>query len=248
MIGVQGFPPGVICFPSGDLQRYTDFFASALLTHVPHGTHVISIKGTLVARNKNQAVRTMLEQVPNAQWFWSMGDDHVWPPDLLPRLLARQVDVVAPVAMKRKPPFGPVVYKAQHPDGTFLRYQLHELPRAGGLLEVVNCSTAGMLVSRRVLEAVRTPEGHWFQTGQVSKDGGAEDLDFVTRVRAAGFQVWVDLDAGSTPAHPHRRSIGHLTPMTVYLAQQADGQYAIELDLDGASVALSAETGLPYEL
>lgn len=43
MIGVQGFPPGFICFPSGDVQRYTDFFASALFTHVPQGTYAVEL-------------------------------------------------------------------------------------------------------------------------------------------------------------------------------------------------------------
>lgn len=238
MIGVANYPPGFVCFPMSDLSRYSDFLISTLFTQVPQGTKVWPVKGTLVARNKNNAVREMLERTPQAEWFFSMGDDHTWPNDLIPRLLDRNVDVVAPVALKRKPPFGPVLYRAKNPDGTYRRYQLSELPK-GGLLEVVNCSTAGMLIKRRVLEAVVTDTGHWFTVGRVSPDGMGEDLNFVDRCIAKGFKVYADLDI-TYKSHPHRRSIGHISPMTVYLAQREDGTYYVELDLDyGVGVGLS---------
>jgi hypothetical protein len=46
-------------------------------------------------------------------------------------------------------------------------------------------------VRRRVLEALGAP---YWTLGQIAADEWGDDLDFCRRVRAAGFDIWCDLD------------------------------------------------------
>ena len=93
-------------------------------------------------------------------WLWIMGDDHLFDPDILNRLLARELDVVVPLVAKRMPPFEPVIFsRLVDAEGhVYKKYRYEQLPTSG-LLEVPVAGTAGMLVRRPVLNAVGDP---WF--------------------------------------------------------------------------------------
>ena len=224
-------PPGMIVLPLGDLTRYTDFWVSVLALQRPPGTRILPVKGTSVARNKNQAYRAFLTS--GAQWVWSMGDDHVFLPDILTRLLDHQVDVVAPLCLKRKPPFQPVVYRGPGEREHFLeRYTMEGLAASRGLLEVYACSTAGMLVRRRVVEAIADP---WFELGQGSTDVLGEDLHFCAKLRAASIPIYVDLDV----------TLGHQTPMTVWPERDEAGMWWVAIDADGVRIRLAPVDGAP---
>src|SRR6266498_2105759 len=145
----------------------------------PPGSKLLWTKGVDIVGNMNTMVREM-----RGEWLWILGDDHVMDPDLLQRLLARNVDVVVPLCLKRSPPYDPVVYSHQNELGEYVGA---DLP-SSGLVEVHAAGSAGMLVSRRVLAELEDPvfESH---------GGLNEDLTFCAKARDAGFRIWCDVDA-----------------------------------------------------
>lgn len=140
----------------------------------------------------------------NGDWLWIMGDDHMFEPDLLPRLLAHNVDVVVPHCLRRNPPWTPVVNSHEDDDG----WQVSADLPAEGLTEIWSAGSAGMLVRRRVFDAVEDP---WFTPAQ-DAIGLNEDIHFCRKVRDAGFKIWCDPAA----------LLGHISHYTVYPRYDAE--------------------------
>ncbi len=219
-------PPGSILVASSDLQRYPGFTISLLHLQRPEGTDVIWNAGLNPAANFNGCIRRM---PATSEWAWIMGDDHILPPDCLIKLLDRDVDVVVPLCVRRQPPFIPVLFKEQREDsplGQFPPLSWGEIP-SSGLHEVFAVGSAGMLIRRRVLEAIQDP---WFEVGQMATDRGDEDTHFCLKVRQAGFKIHFDTSV----------VIGHMTPICLWPAQNPDGSWTVSLDLgkymDGSSI------------
>lgn len=212
MQGVQTrHPPGGICIVSGELTRYGQAMRSIMGLQVPPGSASPWMMGVLVGHNINQALKAMMDR-PELQWAWLMGDDHTFPPDLLLKLLDREVDVIAPMCLNRSPPMDPTVV-----DGDLGRLvYLEDMPTSGlyklGPKQV--CGDAGLLVRRHVLEKIGYP---WHQ---LKKSGGhnAEDREFIDRVKEAGFDVWVDCD----------NVIGHMAAIE-FIPVIVDGHWEVQI-------------------
>lgn len=160
-------------------------------------------------------------------WLWFMDDDHSFPPDLLLKLIERKVDVVAPLYLTRRSPFGPVMAGAPF-EGTSKRPFYRLSPQLAGLREVDAVGTAGMLIRRHVWEAI---DPLWFTLGQIEDgeaDGFAEDLSFCRRVRKAGFKIHVDLD----------NPMGHRLGAVVTPVRLQDGRWATKISLGGREVLI----------
>ncbi len=168
-------------------------------------TRLVWADGADIVGQCNQVCRNY-----QGDWVWFMGDDHTFAPDMLQRLLDRDVDVVVPLCLKRTPPFHPVVYAGQNELG---EYYVGELPTSG-ITEIYAAGSAGMLVRRHVLEAIADP---WFE----SHGGMNEDLTFCAKVRDAGFRIWCDLDC----------TLGHISNYTVWPVVREDGWHA-ELEIE----------------
>lgn len=204
-------PPaaGTIGVLSGDLARYSDFALALMHTIKPDGTKLVWMRGVDVVSNMNMMVAAAA--TAHSEWLWILGDDHVFDPDTLMRLLAHDVDVVVPLCLKRSPPYDPVVYTHQNEIGEYVG--AHDLPEHG-LHKIHAAGTAGMLVRRRVFEAIDWPP---FAT-----EGGGlnEDLTFCKRVREAGFDIHVDVDV----------PIGHISQISVWPLFE-EGEWKIGLNL-----------------
>jgi hypothetical protein len=196
---------GTIGVLSSDLARYADFSVALMHQHTPPETKLIWTKGADVVGNMNRMVAGM-----EGDWLWILGDDHVFAPGLLLGLLGRNVDVVVPLCLKRTPPYDPVVYSHQNDLGEYVAYT--GLPEHG-LVRVHAAGSAGMLVRRRVLDAIDDPvfESH---------GGLNEDFTFCAKIRDAGFQILCDADAW----------LGHIGLVSIWPNWQ-DGEWQIQLDL-----------------
>jgi hypothetical protein len=89
-----------------------------------------------------------------------------------------------------------------------------------GLHEVRLLGTSGMLVRRRVFEALDPP----YFRASLSNDAGliGEDFDFCERARAAGFRIFADTSI----------AFGHITAATmVPVFDEAAGEWTIEVSL-----------------
>lgn len=202
-------PPGGVCLITGDLTRYGQAMRSCMWVKVPPGSTAPWMMGTLVGHNINVALQAVMDN-PAMQWAWLMGDDHTFAPDILLRLLDRDVDCIVPLCLNRKPPFDPTVA------GRGAMKSLRDMP-SSGLYELSDgevCGDAGMLVKRHVLEAIGAP---WHDLNK-SGSHNAEDREFVSRVKAAGFRVHVDCD----------NVIGHMAPVEFWPVNK-DGKWEVRL-------------------
>jgi GT2 family glycosyltransferase len=103
----------------------------------------------------------------------------------------------------------PVVNSHEDDDGWQVAADLPEQ----GLTEIWSAGSAGMLIRRRVFDAIDDP---WF-TPAPDAVGLNEDINFCRKVRAAGFQIWCDPAA----------LLGHIANYTVY-PKYADGRWELE--------------------
>ena len=221
MQGVQtNHPPGTVAMCTGETFRYSLSAQAFTCLKVPADSVNCWFMGVLVAKNLNLAIAATLAD-PKYQWIWMMGDDHVYLPDIIVRLLDREKDVVVPLCLSRTPPLDPAIavwkdakaevplpYKDEtNPDLSWCRLKrIEDLPTSGlyKLAENETCGDAGMLIRRSVLEKLKFP---WYDNLRTGAFGSftADDQAFIMKIKAAGFDIWVDLDV----------SIGHITPVTV---------------------------------
>ena len=183
---------------TGELARF-QLFQTCLfgaMAAAPRGSRLVTAMGVDLAGNCNTLVRETLQH--DTDWLWIMGDDHAFAPELLPTLVAHDVDVVVPHCLKRNPPWMPVVFAEQDAEGTYVTAELPEQ----GLVPVHAAGSAGMLIRRKVLEAIADP---WFEPDPLGT-GLNEDLYFCQKVRDAGFQI--HCDAGAL--------LGHISIHTVW--------------------------------
>ena len=210
-------PAGTIGVLVGSLARYTALFASLERVRAPRGTKLMFIEGIEVSR----ACNTMVDQM-KGDWLWIMGDDHRFEPDILTKLLERNLDIVAPLVCRRQPPFETVLYRKMVADGApNEKYALADLP-AGGLLEVDAAGSAGMLVRQRVFAAMPRP---WFEWQRQT----SEDVGFCLAARAAGFKVHADLDQTMT----------HITTCEIEPVRGADGKWRAAANIVGQRAEFS---------
>lgn len=210
-------PAGVVAICCGDLARYTFAMRSIANLQAPGGSLDFWWQSNNIANSINTAFKAMIDN-PAYEWCWLMGDDHTFPEDTLLKLLDRDLDVVVPMCLNRFPPFDVTIVR----DGKVK--PLEELPE-GGLYRLSPEETvgdAGMLVRRRVIEAIAFPWYDRLRSGAL----GVDDQCFIARVKEHGFAVHVDLDV----------RIGHMSPFVMIPVWQ-DGAWKVRLGCGGQPVA-----------
>lgn len=217
-------PPGVVAIAAGELGRYHDFTMALSSLEYPPGTRIHMVRSLSVARNLNIIVNEMPDA---AGWCWLQADDHVFEPDSLLRLLARDVDVVVPIIPRRRPPFSTLVFKEETDEG-FMAYAWDELPSEGLLGPIYAAGTGGMLVRRSVFERMRDWQGHERYFENTSGDVVNEDTEFCRKLRELDIPIYADVEV----------VMGHCS-MFVACPQQQDGKWGIQFQMgDGPEGAL----------
>lgn len=208
---LKTYPPGTIVIISGDLSRYAAWGQSMLSLIMPEHTLRSWSVGVNIAQNLNHAIAQM-----HGEWIFIMGDDHIFAPDLLMRLLDHEVDVVTPLCRLRKPPYSILAFRRELDDGVFEMWPEAELPHHG-LHPIAGGSAAAWLIRKRVLDAIETP---YFEEGKIRPDELGEDLYFYKKIRQAGFQPYLDCDT----------MIGHITPAAIWPVRLPDGGWEMRID------------------
>lgn len=125
-----------------------------------------------------------------ADYLYMIDDDMLCPVDMFERLLAHDVDIVAPLAFMRKPPHHPVIYTVREGwDAAarmayFQNFSVMTYPKD----RLVECDAVGFgaaLIKTDVLRALEKP---WFATW--SRVG--EDIGFCHKAKKSGFRVFCD--------------------------------------------------------
>lgn len=192
--------PGTVAVSADEAGRYTQFAMSMHALALPLETSTVWQIGNDIAANRNRAVEGLLRG--GGEWLWFIDDDHAFSPSIVAHLLEHDVDIVAPVVLRRQQPFAPVACV----DDRIL--DLSSCPNEG-LIKVQHTGSAGMLIRREVLEAVEEP---WFEL----RNGVSEDATFCQKAAEAGFSIYVDLAT----------RMGHITTCAVWPAwSEEDGRW-----------------------
>lgn len=212
--------PGTIGVLSMELSRYADFNASLSCIRKPGNTAVIWSLGQESGKSVIDKTNYLCESI-QGDWLWILGDDHKFGEDALFNLLAQDVDVACPVNIGRAMPFSPLVFDE---DGKAQDWTVYGASQ--GLVELQGaCGNAGMLIKRRVLEAIPQP---WFEYAPNGSPYHGSDLAFCWKARQAGFKVHIDTDT----------VFGHTTIATFIPCRLEDGTFAAMMTVQGQQVAL----------
>lgn len=171
--------------------------ANAMLPPDLQVTAVRRIKSTMfpVDCARNEICRDVL--AGDEDWLFFMDADHIFPPDVVARLLSHRQPVVTARYHTRRAPFHAVVYvKHRLLDGPHRYAPVHF---GQGLIEIERCGAGALLIRRDVLEKVRFQSGeNWFRYQKAPDPphdlSVSEDFWFCRQVREAGFKLYCDWD------------------------------------------------------
>ncbi len=221
---------GIAAVLANDSARYSLFWACWDELILPTGWRKEKLIGGDWCGARNELCRLTLQS--DAEYLWFMDDDHAFSPDILVKLLSHEKDLVVPVCFTRSSPFPPVDFTERVGEGRYLPLYLPDQESAG-LVRLVAGGTAGMLIHRRVLEAMDGP--YWFEYGAAS-----EDILFCNKAIDLGFELWCDLGT----------RLGHITTAVMEPAY-VDGEWAVGARIGSygamTSVLLPIETSSPSE-
>jgi hypothetical protein len=180
---------GTVGVAAMDTGRFSEFSVALGNLELPPGWKIEGLFNYDLAHARNEMVRTF-----SGDRLMFLDDDNTFHPSLVKNLAAWDVDIVAALYLQRKPPFLPM----PRVDGEPIVLDSHP-----GLVEVHDTGGSGLMVHRRVFDALEPP---WFDHGE---DAGGEhesdDIHFCRRARAAGFKIVVDTSVW----------MGHLNVMKV---------------------------------
>lgn len=178
---------GTIGILTSEQGRFSRFWLRFSGLQLPPQVRLIAKMQLDIASARDEVLQEAL-----GDWVWFIDDDHTFDPFLLKNLLSREVDVIQPLVLSRISPFAPVMMGPETPDKTAqYRLALMDGVDRPGIKECGAVGAAGMLVRRKVWEAVGFPA-----FGRRDGDPGdlSEDITFCRRVREKGFRVWTDLE------------------------------------------------------
>jgi cellulose synthase/poly-beta-1,6-N-acetylglucosamine synthase-like glycosyltransferase len=178
---------GVIGVSTAEQGRHSSFWASFAGLYRPSDTYTVVASSSNIAENRNTVSQVAIDK--QADWVLYLDDDHILPQDVLSRLLDCDQAVVSALYTQREPPFNPVLMQAELPQGGFSQKSLS--PSDQGLIEVAAAGAGCLLVKRYVLDALEPP---YWTLGQLNPATWGDDLHFCSRVRAAGFKIYCNLD------------------------------------------------------
>lgn len=218
-------PEGTICILTAEAGRFTRFWLSfAYLLALCGPVHLIVKFNLNIAQARNEAFREA-----KGKWVWFVDDDHTFEPYLLHKLLGRNVPIIQPLVLTRVAPFSPVVMgQATGDNKAHWKIALTpNLPKDGMKVEVIGA--AGMLVRREVWEAIPDP---WFEFGAIQSDVTSEDMIFCRKARAAGFEIWVDLE----------HTMSHMNVGEIWPVRQEDGSWITRVIIGNQAMDIPAAT------
>lgn len=174
-----------------------------------------------ISNNQNELARRFLRT--NADYFWLLNDDMVFEANTLRQLVSREKDIIVPFVMDHEPPCQPLFFDRREGPEYFYRFIKKN---EHGIIQGIGSGGGGMLIARRVFETLEDP---WWDIHMIKEYKGkpahhsTEDFDFCEKAIAAGFELWMDLEA----------PVGHITPFVVAPVRLRDGTWVTILERNG---------------
>lgn len=189
-----------VCTPARDMVHtmFTYDLVNLVCYHTLNTNDAISLKiseGTLIANQRAELSLDAMREGCSHLLF--IDSDMRFPQDMISRLLAHDVDIVATNCARRRMPTGPTaqIYK-ENGD----RELVWSMPESTGLQEVGSVGMGVMLIKAGVFKALSEP---WYETPWRSDKRGyiGEDVFFCKKAREAGFKIWIDHDVSKEIGH-----------------------------------------------
>lgn len=187
---------GVSC---SEQSRFSNFWDSLIHLQFPPRTQVAICRGAVISKNRNSLADMFLQS--EATHLFYADDDQIFPPETLKRLVTHDKPVISGLYLSRIFPFLPHIYDTETQNG-FVGHRFFN-PLDKGLIEVLASGAGCLLVKREVFEKLEKP---YWTLGQIDKVEWSDDIDFLRRVRKAGYKVYVDMNC----------PIGHMITGTVW--------------------------------
>lgn len=149
-----------------------------------------SVTRQIVHQARNDIVKAMLQNHPEATHLFFIDDDICVPSDGLLRLLSHNLPVVTGFCIQRATPFMPTVFHKRGDDKLVVATKFCD-----GLQEVDACGGGCLLIRADVLRAIEETGEPWFDW---PASGLSEDLAFCERVKRLGYPIVLDFDVRCT--------------------------------------------------
>lgn len=185
--------------------RKADFLPHFLGLKKPDNTLVITVHGQSPASARN----TIAEQaiINDCTHVFFLDDDMIPQPDTLLKLLEHDKDIVSGLYLLRTFPHFPAFFDEAFDTG-FCKYAFLD-GRDTVLEKGVNAGLGAVLIKTEVFKNLEKP---WVRLGEIIKDGWCDDVGFFNRCRAAGYDIYCDLNA----------PVGHMTTVTLWPEKHGD--------------------------
>lgn len=175
-----------------DLARLTAYWSAR---HVPKGgsLHLFTSQGTLIADQRQNLILEALNV--EADYVLWLDTDMRFPKDIVDRLHARNLDVVAANYSTRRMPCKPVAFGDE-----FCKTHVYTNEDSASVEEVYAIGMGAMLEKADVYKRLALP---FFSIGysRVSQDFYGEDVFHCHRLREAGVKIYVDHDVSKEVRH-----------------------------------------------
>ena len=164
-----------------------------LLSKIP-GTALALCRRSMPDRARNGIIEQAFKMNQDPDFFFFLDDDTVIEnPGLLMALATeaeeRKLDVLAPVAYRRHPPYHPCIFR--HKNGPY--YDPIDpktmVKNDEPIFEVDAIHFAATLIRSSVLKKLPKP---WFEFGVIDGEPVGEDIMFSRKLKSAGVKLWVD--------------------------------------------------------
>lgn len=189
-----------VCTPARDMVHtmFTYDLVNMVCFHTLNTNDAISLKiseGTLIANQRAELTLDAMREGCSHILF--IDSDMRFPQDMIARLLAHDLDIVATNCARRRMPTGPTaqIYK-ENGD----RELVWSMPDSTGLQEVGSVGMGVMMIKAEVFKALGEP---WYETPWRHDKRGyiGEDVFFCRKAREAGFKIWIDHDVSKEIGH-----------------------------------------------
>ena len=150
----------------------------------------INSKGSILPKQRMEVVKKALE-MKATHLLW-LDSDHVFPPQMLHRLLSHDLDVVCVNHVTKSIPASPTARaKPTKPSDPSYGVPIFTDDNSPELEKVWRIGTGTMLMTRKVLDAIGHKVFDMYYRPEVDSYQG-EDWTMCEHIEKAGFEMWID--------------------------------------------------------
>ncbi len=161
-------------------------------------THVIYDSSTILLNQRENLAKQAVEI--NADYMLWLDSDMMFPSTTAMRLMSHNKDVVAANYMKRSSPLTTVAYPERGKWDEWLPLENQE-----ELEEVEGIGMGCILMKTAILHEIERP---WFAFEYKDESWHGEDFYFQSKLRDAGYKLWVDMNISRQIRHVGQWAFG----------------------------------------